>query len=152
MESELEEIYNFLPISDTLSTGGMPTEDQLYLLQEAGYAVVINLAMPNQLNALRDEAGIVRDLGMEYISIPVVFNNPTAEDLTQAMDALDAHAGQKVFMHCMANYRVASFVYLYRVLRQGVPEAEAAVQLHQVWQPNEVWAAFIRRQLAHGTA
>lgn len=147
MDEALREIYNFLQISEGLATAGLPTEDQLALLQEAGYAVVINLAMPNQPNALTNEAEIVEGLGMEYISIPVVFNNPTHENLTRAMDALDAHADQKCFVHCMANYRVAAFIFLYRVLRLGVPQAEAAVQLHQVWQPNEIWANFIRQEL-----
>jgi hypothetical protein len=63
------------------------------------------------------------------------------------MDALDMHADQKVFIHCMANYRVSAFVFLYRVLRLGVPQAEAETQLHQIWQPNETWANFIRSQL-----
>ena len=148
MDAELGEIYNFLPISDKLSSGGMPTEDQLKLLQEAGYAVVIDLALPNQANALAHEADIVTKLGMEYISIPVVFSNPTPEDLTRTMDALDAHAEQKVFVHCMANYRVAAFLYLYRVLRLGVSPTDAEAQLLHVWQPNEAWATFIRNELA----
>ena len=148
MDAALSEIYNFLQISDNLASAGLPTEDQLALLQEAGYEVVINLAMPNQPNALTNEAEIVESLGMEYISIPVVFNNPTHENLTRAMDALDAHGAQKCFVHCMANYRVSAFIFLYRVLRLGVPQAEAEVQLHQVWQPNEIWGEFIARELA----
>lgn len=147
MDSELDEIYNFLQISDNLATAGVPTEDQLALLKEHGYEVVINLAMPNRPNTVANEAEIVGELDMEYIPIPIPWNNPTSDKLGQAMDALDAHAEQKVFIHCMANYRVASFVFLYRVLRLGVPQAEAETQLHQIWQPNEVWANFIRTQL-----
>jgi protein tyrosine phosphatase (PTP) superfamily phosphohydrolase (DUF442 family) len=150
-EAALSEIYHFLQISETLATAGRPTEEQLALLKEAGYAVVINLALPNQPHALLNEAEVVAGLGMEYINIPVLFNSPTADDLERTMDALDAHADQKVFLHCMANYRVAVFVYLYRVLRLGVPREEAELQLYQVWQPNEVWAEFIEDELARRT-
>ena len=151
MQMELEEIHNFLQVDDRLATGGMPTEDQLALLQEAGYEVVINLAMPMQPSALINEAELVADLGMEYISIPVVFNMPTAEALTRFMDAMDTRATQKCFVHCMANHRVSVFLYLYRVLRLGVSPAEAEVHLHQVWKPNAVWEEFVRSQLAQST-
>jgi len=89
MDSELSEIHNFLQISDNLATAGRPTEDQLAMLQQAGYHLVINLALPKQPNALPNEDEIVTDLGMEYINIPVVFNNPTAAELDQMMDALE---------------------------------------------------------------
>ena len=49
----LSEIYHFLQISEKLATAGRPTEEQLALLKEAGYVVVINLALPNQPHALR---------------------------------------------------------------------------------------------------
>jgi protein tyrosine phosphatase (PTP) superfamily phosphohydrolase (DUF442 family) len=148
MDFELSEIYHFLPISDNLATGGMPTEEQFTLLQAAGYQTVINLAIPNQAHATPNEDEIVTALGMEYISIPVVWNNPTATDLDRAFDAFDANADKKLFVHCMANYRVSAFIYLYRVLRLGVPPAEAEAQLHQIWQPNEIWARFIEQGLA----
>lgn len=148
MSDELSEIYNFLPISESIATAGRPTEEQLAWVQEAGYEVVINLAMPTQPNALLNEAEIVQELGMEYISIPVVFNQPTHENLVQFMDALDVHAGRKLFVHCMANHRVASFIYLYRILRLGMAPAEAETQLLAVWQPNAVWDEFIRTELA----
>ncbi len=152
MDSELDEIYNFLQISDNLGTAGLPSAEQFALLKQAGYEVVINLALPNQPHALANEAELVTGLGMAYISIPVLFNNPSADDLERTMDALDAHAAHKVFVHCMANYRVAAFVYLYRILRLGVPQIEAETQLHQIWQPNEVWANFIRTELARRLA
>lgn len=147
MCDELSEIHNFLPISESIATAGRPTEEQLAWVQEAGYEVVINLAMPTQPNALLNEAEIVQELGMEYISIPVVFNQPMHENLVQFMGALDAHSGRKLFVHCMANHRVSSFIYLYRVLRLGMAPAEAEKQLLEVWQPNEVWAEFIRTEL-----
>ncbi len=148
IDSELDEIYKFLAISDLLGSAGQPTEAQFEWVKEAGYEVVINLAMPTQPQALANEAEIVRGLGMEYISIPVVFNNPTSEDLDRATEALAANAERKCFVHCIANARVSAFIYLYRVLRLGIPQAEAEKQLLQVWQPNDVWAQFIATELA----
>ena len=44
--------------------------------------------------------------------------------------------------------RVSAFVYLYRVLRQGVDESTARNDLHRIWQPNPTWQAFIDTALA----
>jgi hypothetical protein len=50
-------------------------------------------------------------------------------------------------VHCAANKRVSAFVYLYRVLHEGVPEEEARKDLHAIWQPDEVWSRFIAEQM-----
>ncbi len=57
-------------------------------------------------------------------------------------DAMQAHPG-RVWVHCAANMRVSAFLGLYRVLRQGVAPEAAFDLMHDLWQPNEVWSAFI---------
>jgi len=44
--------------------------------------------------------------------------------------------------------RVSAFVGLYRVQRQGWPVADAFALMHEIWQPDAVWSAFIESQLA----
>jgi 2-keto-4-pentenoate hydratase/2-oxohepta-3-ene-1,7-dioic acid hydratase in catechol pathway len=51
----LKDIYNFLPLTDRLSSSGMPTQEQLMDLSKAGMEVVINLAMPTSGKALPDK-------------------------------------------------------------------------------------------------
>ncbi|HEY9737484.1 MAG TPA: protein tyrosine phosphatase family protein [Trichocoleus sp.] len=138
-------IYNFLPISDAIATAGQPTEAQFEAVQQSGYEVVINLAMPTARNALPNEQARVESLGMTYIPIPVVWENPTQADLEQFFEAMAVHQGKKVFVHCAANMRVSVFMYLYRRLRLGLDEAKARPDLERIWQPNPTWQQFIEQ-------
>ena len=117
-------------------------------MRAAGYEVVVNLAMPDSTGALPDEAERVAAQGMTYVHIPVVWEAPTAQDLAQFFDVMQEHAGAKVFVHCALNMRVACFVLLYRVIRQGVPLDQARETLQAIWAPNPVWQRFIEHRLA----
>lgn len=138
----LTDIYNYVPISETLATAGQPTEAQLAEVSQAGFEVVVNLAMPNSTNALPDERAVVEAQGMAYYPIPVVWEQPTLADFQQFQTVLAQHADRKVLVHCAMNMRVSAFVYLHRRL-QGVPQAEAAPAMTQIWQPNETWQQLI---------
>jgi protein tyrosine phosphatase (PTP) superfamily phosphohydrolase (DUF442 family) len=144
---QIEQIVNFLQISDRLATAGQPTIEQYPAIAAAGYQVVINLALTDSPNALVDEGEIARNLGLEHTQIPVVWDNPTLEDFQEFSRAMDAHSDSKIFVHCAANKRVAAFVYLYRVF-QGVDAQIARQDLAKIWTPNEIWQAFIDRTLS----
>lgn len=148
---QLSDIFNFLQVDD-LGTAGQPTAEQLAAVKDAGYDVVINLAMGNTARDLRNEADVVSRLGMDYVHIPVDFEAPTARDLDQFFAAMDANQDNKCFVHCIANMRVSAFVMLYRVLRQGVPLDEARATMQRIMQPNAVWQRFIDESLARGQA
>jgi hypothetical protein len=45
--------------------------------------------------------------------------------------------------------RVTAFLGLYRVLHENWQEHEAFQLMHQLWQPDEVWSAFIAATLAN---
>ena len=45
MGEKLEDIFNYLQISDLIATSGQPTESQIAAIKEAGYQVLINLAL-----------------------------------------------------------------------------------------------------------
>lgn len=143
----LEEIYNFLQLSDRIATSGQPDEEQLMEIGRARYEAVINLALTGTDYALEDEAGLVRSLGMKYIHIPVIWENPTPEDLDAFMDTMDSLQGKKVYVHCVANMRVSAFMALYRILRLGWDLERAMQDVHKIWEPNERWAAFIQQVL-----
>jgi protein tyrosine phosphatase (PTP) superfamily phosphohydrolase (DUF442 family) len=141
----LEDIRNFIRFSDTLLTGGQPTEEQLAEAAEAGVQAVINLALSTSDNALPDEAAAVRSLGMEYIHIPVVWDQPQRPDLERFMDEMDSMQGQKLLVHCVMNYRVSCFVALWRYLRHGWDAGQVYDFMYQVWDPDEnpAWSRFI---------
>lgn len=144
-----EEIRNFLPLSEKLFTGGMPNAEQLRDAAQKGVQVVINLALHEIPNALPEEEKLVTSLGMTYINIPVVWNNPTRENLNEFLDAMDACSEEKVLVHCEANYRATAFPALYRILRLGWKPDDALGAMHQIWNEEKypVWKRFIEESL-----
>ncbi len=141
------EILNFRALDDRFGTGGQPTEQQIQAIRDAGFEVVINLALPTSDNALANEGSIVTGLGMIYVHLPVDFASPSAQDFQAFCNVMRAFEGRRVFIHCAANMRVSAFMFLFRVLRQRVARAEAERDLHAIWQPDEVWTRFIADQL-----
>ena len=126
-----------------IGTAGQPIREQLAALRQAGYEVVINLATSGSSNNLPDEASLVTELGMTYIPIPVVWQRPTLEDLSAFFAALDSLPDRKLFIHCALNYRVSTFMYLYRVIRLGVPHETAVWEMLSIWEPDEIWSQLI---------
>ena len=141
----LDSIKNFLKISDELGTSGQPTAGQFSDIAEAGYEVVINI---DSATAVPEEDELVTSKGMQYIHIPVIWQAPKQSDLDFVFDILDACKGKRVFLHCAANARVSTFVYLYRISRLGVEAAEAGEKLELVWEPKGVWKEFLDEAVA----
>lgn len=148
----LDDILNFraLGVGGRIGTAGQPVEYQFEAVKAGGYETVINLALPTSLGALPNEGAIVEKNGMKYIHIPVVWEDPTAEDLNRFFAAMDAHQNQRVFVHCALNKRVSVFIYLYRVLRLQEPEGLARKDLLTIWEPEPHWQRFIERSLSNG--
>src|SRR4029077_20273171 len=95
--SSIADARNFRALDDTLLTAGQPNEEQLADAARQGVKAVINLALHDDPRySLRDEAGSVRELGMDYIHIPVQFTAPTEADLRAFFAAMDAHKNEKV--------------------------------------------------------
>lgn len=144
----LAEIHRFLLIDDHLATAGQPKEKGLAAVAEAGFEIVINLALHDDPRySLADEAGTVTALGMDYVHIPVPFKTPQRADLERFFDAMDEHAGRKLFLHCASNYRVPVFLALYRILRLGWSRDVALARMREAWEPDEVWQGFIDEAL-----
>ncbi len=145
----LSEIRNFLQLSDDLLTSGMPTADQVGDIARAGVKLVINLAPFDPARDLQDEPELVRSAGMNYINIPVDWDNPLRSDLDQFMNAMDQNRDSKVLVHCRANVRATGFVALYRVLRLGWKRDAAFQAVERIWNPDDypVWKSFFQQNL-----
>ena len=141
----LKDINNFLALSDTLLTSGMPTADQLIDASKSGVQVVINLAPFDPASDLAGEEALVKSLGMSYINILVEWEHPTRQNLEEFMDAMDAHQHDKLLVHCRANYRVSGFISLYRIIRQGWTLENALKDLCRIWYPDDypIWKKFL---------
>ncbi|MBT3193538.1 MAG: phosphatase [Gemmatimonadales bacterium] len=144
--ADLTTIRNYMGISDRLTTAGQIAYDQIPLLREEGYDVVVNLATASrERNSL--EGFHVTESGMAYIHIPVDWEQPRLSDLSMFFDVMEANEGRKVFVHCFANMRASAFVYMYRTMVEGVAEEDALGAMNEVWDPAEVrqWEDLIER-------
>lgn len=145
--SELTQIKDFLQISDSISTAGQPTSGEFSTIKDSGHQTVINLALTDSPGAIANESGIVQDLGLYYVHIPVRWDAPNAKDALRFFEAMNQHIDETIFIHCAANKRVSAFIFLYRVLCLGDEKAIAQQTLHQIWKPNPVWQTFINQML-----
>lgn len=146
-QTRLPDAPNVVPITDRLITSGQPQAAALGLLAKQGFGAVIYLAPSTVPDAVANEAEIVQAQGMQYVNIPIKFNNPTAADFDAFIAAMAQLQDRKVLVHCQVNMRASSMVFLYRVivLKQSAETAYEAVA--KVWSPEGVWKDFIVSQL-----
>ncbi len=140
----MKDVYNFIQVDSELGTSGVVGADAFTALRRAGYEVVINLLPDESEYATAGEAGIVEELGMEYVYIPVDFAAPTKENYADFAARLKAFRGKRVYAHCAANWRVSSFVALYGERELGWTRSAADALIEKAWgQPDAVWTAFL---------
>lgn len=139
----LADITNFRQYSATFASSGQPTKDQFSAIAENGFERIVYIAFTNNANALPDADQVVKGLGMEYMHIPVTWDNPLPSDFYAFADSLRRDTDKKTLLHCQVNARATAFSFLYRVIYEGVSIAEAKADMNTVWQPNETWRDFI---------
>jgi protein tyrosine phosphatase (PTP) superfamily phosphohydrolase (DUF442 family) len=135
---------NTYQLSDWLWSSGQLSEADIRELPGIGVVAVVNLALPSSSNALPREAELVAEQGLTYIHIPVEWEAPRLEQFEQFVGVMRAYQGRKLWVHCAKNMRVSAFLYLYRKLVLLEHEEDAAFPMVRVWNPNDVWAAFIQ--------
>jgi protein tyrosine phosphatase (PTP) superfamily phosphohydrolase (DUF442 family) len=141
--ADLNEISNFREYSPVFASSGQPDEEQLSLIKSAGFERIIYIAFSSGGEAISNEDEIVKNLGMEYVHIPVVWDNPTAADFYAFADVMQRYPDKKSLLHCQVNFRASAFSFLYRVLYKDVDIATAKDDMNSVWQPNETWRELI---------
>ena len=142
---------NVVAINERLITSGQPSAAWLETLGQRGIEGVIYLAPLTVSDAIPDEPTILARQGIEFVHIPITFNNPGSADFDRFIAAMTALQGKKILVHCQVNMRASSMVFLYRtiVLKEDPQAAFDAVG--KVWVPNGVWLRFITAQLQeHG--
>ena len=143
----MNKILNYIKINELISTSGQLKIEELELIANEGFEVVINLAMPTTSNALENEDKIVTSLNMSYIHIPVDFENPKLSDLKLFLNILQALGANKVWIHCAKNYRVSAFMYVYHKYILHTPFEQIDLSIFDMWQPSLVWQELMKVQL-----
>ena len=139
----VESPVNYLSYSERFASAGQPTAEQLTALKANGFERIIYIAFSDQERSLRHEDRLVKQLGMEYLHIPVDFGAPLISEFEAFAAAMARDPGKKTLLHCQVNYRATAFAMLFRVLYQDVPLAEAKAAMNRIWTPNAVWTRFI---------
>lgn len=137
------DIVNFREYSAAFASSGQPTAEQLAAVQQAGFERVVYVAYSDHENSLANEDRLVKNLGMEYVHIPVEWDAPTVSDFELFAGAMRRAPEKKTLLHCQVNYRASAFSFLYRVIHEGVAVAEAKKDMNSVWTPNDTWRELI---------
>jgi uncharacterized protein (TIGR01244 family) len=142
-DEELKKITAFRRLSPRLATSGQPAVTDLPAIRRAGFQHLINLALPTSPGALPDEAAAAAASGLEYLHLPVDFEQPELERALQLFHALDERRDANVFVHCAANNRVSALLSVYRTLRGDVSFRQARDDLNAIWEPNHTWRRYL---------
>ena len=147
LAAELSEIRNYKEYSPLFSSSGQPSEEQLQAVSAAGFERVAYIAFSDSRGAIDNEDTIVKELGMDYVQVPVIWDAPTVSDFYAFAGAMQREPERKTLLHCQANYRASAMTYAYRVTQAGVPESEARKDLEAIWTPEGTWEAYIEEIL-----
>ena len=139
----LAEIVNFRQYSEKFASAGQPTREQFQTIADHGFERVVYIAFTNNNNALADADQVVKGLGMEYMQVPVDFDNPLPDDFYAFADSMRRNTDKKTLLHCQVNARATAFSFLYRVIYGEVPVTTAKADMNTVWQPNAESRDFI---------
>lgn len=121
-------IPNARLIDNRLLIGGQPEPAALEAARAAGYTLVVNLRTPAE-DAGFDEAALVRELGMAYVSLPVGGPAGLGREQAARLDAvLAAHPDERILLHCSSGNRVGALFALRAGLLQG-EDTETAVAI-----------------------
>jgi [ribosomal protein S5]-alanine N-acetyltransferase len=139
----LQQILAFRRLSPLLATSGQPDQEGIKAIARAGFEWLVNLALPTSPGALADEAELASRAGLSYVHLPIDFEEPELERASELYGLLERTKDEPVFVHCAKNMRVSALLSAYRMMRRGVPCAEARADLLAIWQPNHRWRRYV---------
>ena len=103
-EVKADAIRNYARIDNRLAVGGQPTVETLRGLKQMGFRTVVNLRMPGEL--AEDEGAIVREAGLDYVSVPISSGSFSSTDVDAVARVLDDETTAPVLLHCASSNRV----------------------------------------------
>jgi protein tyrosine phosphatase (PTP) superfamily phosphohydrolase (DUF442 family) len=138
---------NVVPIDARWVTSGQPSAQWLRTVKQQGFEAVIYRAPPTVSDAVKQEPDIVRQQGVIFINIPIVFMNPTEQDVEAFNRTMKSLEGKRVLVHCQVNMRASVMTFLYRATQRREDPAAAYDAVARVWTPMGPWKQLIQQQL-----
>lgn len=111
----------FQNVTESLAIGNVVSPEELKEIYQKGYQTVIDLCIISEGNQLNAEE--VRQLGLEFISLPVDRQNLTPETLQSFMQAVDT-AKQPIYTRCASGLRAGVMTLLTLANRQNWTEQQ----------------------------
>ncbi len=114
----------FASVGDDVFIGGQPTERALRELHAKGVTTVVNLRSPPEMDRVPfDEAALVKELGMEYVYLPMrgTPELPYSPAAVKAFAAAMTNAKGKVLLHCTIAWRASHLWAAYLTQYRNVP-------------------------------
>lgn len=142
----IPQLKNHVAITENTHTCGSINTKDIAALKSAGFQHIISLNT-DDLKVIQKERETVESLGMEFIHIPVSWEDPSIESLRQFFEQMESQENSRLLVHCELNWRVSVFMYLYRTLILKEEESLARKDVLQVWNPwkDQTWMAFINQ-------
>jgi protein tyrosine phosphatase (PTP) superfamily phosphohydrolase (DUF442 family) len=135
-------------IESNVATGGQPTLEGMKWLKERGFKTVLNLLPDSEADPA--EASMVRQLELEYISLPITPQTIDAAAIDEFNQIVDDTKNRPIFIHDSTGSRTGAMWYLHRVTVDKIPEDRALRQAERIGlkdSDTELWLA-IQRYLA----
>jgi len=124
-------IARFQMIVDGLYRGGQPERPGFEYLKNSGIKTIINLRIEN------DEESMVRELGMNYVHIPInnmkIWSKIPQSAIDQYFKVLNDPSNYPIFFHCQRGAdRTGAMAGFYRISVQGWEPAKAYSEARDV--------------------
>ncbi len=117
-------ITNACQVTPNIVSGGQPNADQIAAFKKAGGGVVLDLRDPMEQRPI-DEPATVTAAGLEYVNIPIVSGNVTAQHIDRILAVLRANKEKQILFHCASANRVGGALIPYLMLDLGMEEEDA---------------------------
>jgi uncharacterized protein (TIGR01244 family) len=126
----------FASVGSDVFISGQPTAHALRDLHGQGVTTVVNLRTPEEMSKRVpfDEAALVKELGMEYVYIPMrgTAEFPYSPAAVKAFAAAMTSAKGKVLLHCTIAWRASHLWAAYLIQYRDVPVATALQQARTI--------------------
>lgn len=128
---------------------GQPGEKDFEEYAKLGVKKVINLRMPAEMQKVEfDEAAVVKQAGMEYVTVPFGPQPPAEEDLAKIYAVLREAGDGKVLVHCATSNRAGMVWSLFRGSQHGLSADDAIAEGKAAGMKNPGLEKIAREKLA----
>ena len=142
-------IVNFTKVDAVVACGGATETAALEGLKNDGFKAVINLRLPTEQGAnLEQNAAKAKELGINYISLPLNGQSPDPKVVDNFLAAVANKANQPVFVHCGSASRVGAVWLVKRVMQDGWTVEKATEEAKMIGLRSEALEKFALQYIA----